>query len=61
MEPLNVPAGQPNKNLLPTILANSEWAKDAEVCSCNDPQTKKELKERVGYVCLDQSCPLFDS
>ncbi len=58
MDPVNAPAGQPNKNLLPTILANSEWAKDAEFCSCNDPQNKKE---RVAFVCLEQACPLFDS
>ena len=58
MEPLNVPAGQPNKNLLPTILANSEWAKDAEYCSCNNPKSKVE---RVAFVCLDQACPRYDS
>ena len=58
MDPVNAPAGQPKKNPLPTILANSEWAKGAEYCSCNDPQRKVEP---VTFVCMEQGCPNHES
>ena len=40
---------------LPTVVANSKWAKDAEICSC-DPVNRVE---RVIYICLEKKCPLY--
>ena len=46
------PAEQANKKQ-PTIFANSEWAKNAEFCSCDNGN----LVERVLYICLHPACP----